>query len=158
MSALCICFVDDTPAKIGVSTLRSSQSLDTLSVLFSLLTRQFQVLKSFYQEVLSSQVRGTSHWLFSYCAYCTLCGKYVSDTYPIHRSIAGYFTYITKTVSRWILPRWFIQWCFTEFNYWFPSRQLFKIPTSQVTLKRPTWSLILTRRLSWISLTGVNVL
>jgi len=165
-SALRICFVGDTPAKIGVPTLRSSRSLDILSVLFSLFTQWFQVLKLFYQEVLSSRVRGTSHWLFSYCVYYTLCGKYGSDTYAIHRSIAEYFACIAKTVSCWMLPRWyfhefsllvFIQWYFTKFNYWFPLCQLFEIPTSQVTLKWPTWSLILTRRLSWISLAGDDV-
>jgi len=147
-SALRICFVGDTPAKIGVSTLRSSRSLDILSVLFSLFTQRFQVLKSSCQEVLSSRVRGMSHWLLSCCVCCILCGKCGSDTHPMHRSIAGHFTQITKTVSRWMLPRWYfreypllvaIQWHFTEFNYWFSSRQLFDIPTSQVTLKWPTW-------------------
>jgi len=107
-----------------------------------------------------------SHWLFSYCVYYTLCGKYGSDTHTIHRSFAGYFAYITKTVSRWILPPWyfhefsllvFIRWYFTEFNYWFLFHQLFETPTSQVTLKWLTWSLILTRRLSWISLAGDDV-
>ena len=126
-SASRICFVGDTPAKIGVPTLRSSRSSDILSVLFSLFTQRFQVLKSFYQEVLSNRVKGISHWLFSYCVYYTRCGKYGSDTCTIHRSIAGYFAYITKTVSRWILPRWyfhgfslivFIQWYFKEFNDW----------------------------------------
>jgi len=40
-SALRICFVGDTPAKIGVLTLRSSRNLDILSVLFSLFTQHF---------------------------------------------------------------------------------------------------------------------
>jgi len=166
MSASRICFVGDAPAKIGVPTLRSSRSSDILSVLFSLFTQSFQVLKSFYQEVLASRVRGRPNWLFSYCVYYTLCEKYGSDTYTIHRSIAGYFTYITKTVSCWTLPRWyfhgfsllvFIQWYFTGFNYWFSFCQLFEIPTSQVTLKWPTWSCILTRRLSWIFLASDDV-
>jgi len=56
-SASRICFVGDTPAKIGAPTLRSSRRLDILSVLFSLLTQRFQVLKSFPQGVLSSEVR-----------------------------------------------------------------------------------------------------
>jgi len=165
-SALCICFVGDTPAKIGVPTLRSSRSSDILSVLFSVLTQRFQVLKSFCQEVLSRWVRGRPHWLFSYCVYYTLCEKYGSDTHTTHRSIAGYFTYIMKTVSCWMLPWWyfhgfslliFIQWYFTGFNYWFPFRQLFEILTSQVTIKWPTRSCILTRRLSWIYLASDDV-
>jgi len=63
-SALRICFVGDTPAKIGVLTLRSSRRLDILSVLFSLLTQRFQVLKSFPQGILSSEVRER------YCGDC----------------------------------------------------------------------------------------
>jgi len=58
-SASRICFVGDTPAKIGVLTLRSSRRLDILSVLFSLFTQRFQVLKSFPQGVLSSEARET---------------------------------------------------------------------------------------------------
>jgi len=120
--------------KIGVPTLWSSWSSDVSFVLFSLFIQRFQVLKSFYQEVLSSRVKGVSHWPFSYCVYYTLCRKYGSDTCAIHCSIAGYFAYITKTVSRWILPRWyfhefsllvFIQWLFKEFNYWSPLHQSF---------------------------------
>jgi len=56
-SASRICFVGDAPAKTGALTLRSSRRLDILSVLFSLLARRFQVLKSFPQGVLSSEVR-----------------------------------------------------------------------------------------------------
>jgi len=56
-SASRICFAGDAPAKIGVPTLRSSRRLDILSVLFSLLTQRFQVLKSFPQGILSSEVR-----------------------------------------------------------------------------------------------------
>jgi len=56
-SASRICFVGDTPAKIGALTLRSSRRLDILSVLFLLLTRRFQVLKSFPQGILSSELR-----------------------------------------------------------------------------------------------------
>jgi len=59
----------------------------------------FQVLKSSFQEVLSSRVRGTSHLLFSYCVHHTLCEKYGSDMYSMHPSIAGYFAYFTKAVS-----------------------------------------------------------
>jgi len=58
-SASRICFVGDAPAKTGALTLRSSRRLDVLSVLFSLLARRFQVLKSFLQGVLSSEVRET---------------------------------------------------------------------------------------------------
>ena len=137
----------DTPAKIGVLTLRSSRRLDILSVLFSLLTQRFQVLKSFPQGVLSSEVREIYYSdCFPSCCY-TLCEKYGSDTYTIHRSIATSFTHSTKTVSHWILQRWyfhglsllvFIQRYFTEFNYRLLFRQVFLIPTSQVTLKWPT--------------------
>ena len=63
----------DQPAKIGVPTLRSSRSPDILSVLFSLFTQRFQVLKSFCQEVLSNRVKGIPHRLFSYCVYYTRC-------------------------------------------------------------------------------------
>jgi len=70
---------------------------------FRSLTGRFQVLKSFFQEVLSSRVGDKVHWLFSYCVSYTLCKKYGSDTYTIQRAIAGYFACITKTDSRWIL-------------------------------------------------------
>jgi len=148
-SASRICFVGDTPAKIGVLTLRSSWRLDILSVLFLLLTRWFQVLKSFPQDVLSSKARDMLRRLFSFCVYYTLCEKCGSDAYTIHRSIARYFACSSKTVSHWMLQRWyfhglsllvFIQRHFTELNYRFLFRQAFQIPTSQVTLKwLTTW-------------------
>jgi len=72
-SASRICFVGDTPAKMGAPTLRSFRSPDVLSMLFSLFVQRFQVLKSFHKEVLSSRVRGRSQRLFFPIVFVTLC-------------------------------------------------------------------------------------
>ena len=140
MSASGIYFVGDTPAKIGVPTLRSSWSSDILSVLFSFVNAAIsspQVVLSRSNFKLSE--RHSAFAVFSYCVYYTLCEKYGSDTYVIQRAIAGCFAYITKTVSHWILPRWhfhefsllvFIQWYFTVLTTGFHSASFFGIDSS----------------------------
>jgi len=142
-SASRICFVGDTPAKIGVFTLRSSRSLDILSVLFSLFGQRFQVLKS------SFQVEWEAHRIDRFpVVFITLC---VENAARIRIQYIVPLPDISRRLRKQFLAWHYHGDTFASIHCLFSlsdvlrslttgfHRQSFEIPTSQVTLKWPTW-------------------